>query len=419
MADPAAPKEAVMKIVSRPPRVQPRAARGFLLAILATTLLAACADQPSRTASTTSSTAASSPWAAPTSTVWWNEYACELIARNQVGQFGAARTLAYMNLAMNNAIVTARSKGVRPEGAAAGAAATVLATFFPKDAQAVTTRLTNETNALGAGGYRPDFGTGVTIGKAAADDVLALAKADRLDVPWTGSLPTGEGKWISRAQPPAPPIGPNFGAMRAFFLTSPSEFRAPPFPDLTSPAFKAQILEVRTIADGRTYEQLRIAQHWENLIGPFGAGMWNDLARQAISERGMNDADAARVLALTHMTGFDANLACHDSKYTYWVPRPTQVDPGITLAIGVPNHPSYPSNHACISGAIGRVLDAQFPEKRGVYSRMAEQAGESRIYGGIHYRIDVDEGLKVGRKVADRALEVGIPSDRPFTPRGA
>jgi hypothetical protein len=119
-----------------------------------------------------------------------------------------------------------------------------------------------------------------------------------------------------------------------------------------------------------------------------------------------------------HMAMFDAQIACHDSKYVYWVPRPTQLDPNIRLAIGVPNHPAYPSNHACISGVAGLVLDAQFPDARGRYFAMGKQAGESRIYAGIHYRIDVDEGYVIARKIAARASEVGVPADRPFTPRG-
>jgi hypothetical protein len=102
----------------------------------------------------------------------------------------------------------------------------------------------------------------------------------------------------------------------------------------------------------------------------------------------------------------------------YWVPRPTQVDPEIRLAIGLPNHPSYPSNHACISGAVGRVLDAQFPDARGRYTAMGLQAGESRIYAGIHYRIDVVEGDRIAQKLAARTVEVGIPTDRPFVPHG-
>jgi len=100
------------------------------------------------------------------------------------------------------------------------------------------------------------------------------------------------------------------------------------------------------------------------------------------------------------------------------VPRPTQVDPEIRLAIGVPNHPAYPSNHGCISGAIGAVLDAQLPDEGGHYLAMGKQAGVSRIYAGIHYRMDVDAGLVTADKVAVRAIAVGVPADRPFVPVG-
>jgi hypothetical protein len=383
-------------------------------------LLTACAHSPTRTESAAEAAKAPSPWAAPTATMRWNEYACDqLISRNQVGQFPALRTLVYLNLAMNNAIVAAQMKGAKPEGAAAGAAATVLSYLYPKDEQAIATRLATETAALGVkGGYRQDFTTGVAIGRAAGDEVVAMAKADRASAQWTGTVPTGADKWSSRVQPPAPPLGPQLGQIRTFFMSSGSDFRAPPPPALNSPEFKATLMEVRTISDGRTYEQVRIAQYWEGLAGAFNAGLWNDYARRAISARGLNEAESARTLALVHMAAWDAQAACHDSKYVYWVPRPTQLDPDIRLAIGVPNHPSYPSNHACISGTIGLVLDAQFPDARGRYFDMAKEAGESRIYGGIHYRIDIDEGYVIARKVAARANEVGVPTDRPFTPRG-
>jgi hypothetical protein len=175
---------------------------------------------------------------------------------------------------------------------------------------------------------------------------------------------------------------------------------------------------VRRISDSRTYEQIGIARYWENLTGAFTAGVWNELARNAIAAHGLSEAESARVLALMHMAGFDALLACHESKYVYWVPRPTQLDPQIQLAIAAPNHPSYPSNHACISGAMALVLDAKFPDQRGRYAAMGRQAGESRIYAGIHYRIDVDEGLTIAQKVAAKALETGVPSARQFVAQG-
>jgi membrane-associated phospholipid phosphatase len=207
--------------------------------------------------------------------------------------------------------------------------------------------------------------------------------------------------------------------MRTFFLVSGADYRAPPPPAYDSPAFRATLAEVRAISDRRSDEQIRIAQYWEGLSGSFNAGFWNETTRRAIAAHRLSEAESARVLALVHMASVDATIACHDSKYIYWVARPTQLDPAIHLAIGVPNHPSYPSNHACISGTIGLVLDTQFSDEGGRYLAMAREAGESRIYGGIHYRIDVDEGFVIARKVAARVLATGIPVDRPFTPLGS
>jgi PAP2 superfamily len=401
-------------------RFQPTAihsVRLVLCTVLAIGLAGGCAHQRERAATPGASPAASSPWALPTSTMRWNEYACELIARNQIGQFPAARALAYMNLGVNNAIVAARQQGRKPDGAAAGAAAAVLTSLFPKDEQAIAARLSDETAALGSEG-RVDFAAGVEIGRAAAAAVISAAKTDRADLTWSGPAPTGPDKWSSRAQPPRPPLGPRLGEMRPFFLATGADFRTAGPPAFDSPAFRTAVTEVRAVADKRTNEQLRIAQYWEQLTGAFTAGFWNDVARDAISAHGRSEPDSARILAMVHMVAVDAFIACHDAKYTYWVPRPTQVDPEIPLTIGLPNHPSYPSNHACVSGAVGLALDAQFPDQGGRYFTMARQAGESRIYAGIHYRFDVDDGFVIARKVTARALEVGIPADRPFAPLG-
>jgi hypothetical protein len=356
---------------------------------------------------------ASSPWAMPTATMRWNEYACELSARNQIGQQRTARVLAYLNLAINNAIRVAAQQGRKADGAAGGAAATVLAYAFPNNAAMIEARLASETAALGPGATRDDFASAVQVGQTAGAEVVAVAKTDRFDLAWTGTVPTGPGKWVSSAQPP---IFPRLGEMRPFFLTSAAEFRPSPPPSLDSSEFKTALAEVRSISDHRTTEQLRIAQFWEQTSGSYSAGVWNDVARKAIAAHSLGDADAARVLALAHMAVIDAFIACHDAKYTYWLARPTQVDPAIRLAIGLPNHPSYPGNHGCVSTAYGTVLDSAFPDEGGRYSTMARQAAESRIYAGIHYRFDNDAGMEIGRKVAARALATGLPADKAYLP---
>ena len=383
--------------------------RGFLVALATVALLSACAHSPTEQVKRASFSA--------TSTNQWNDFANDLIARNAIGQVGALRTLAYLNLAIHNAIVQSDKAKQASDGAVAGAAAAVLAQLFPKDEAAVTARLQREVQAIGSG-QRAAFQAGVDLGRKVGDQVVAQARADRIAAAWTGTVPVGEGKWASLVSPPAPPLGPALGNARTFYMKAGDEFRAPPPPAWGSAAFEAQIVEVRTIADGRTNEQVRIAQYWEDLTGSFAAGAWNVRARNVMAAKSLDEATTARALAMMHMAGFDAVVACHDSKYTYWVPRPAQADPKITLAVGVPNHPSYPANHACISGAMGRVLDAQVPGTGGMYETMGKQAGMSRVYGGIHYQMDVDAGDEIARKVAARALQSGPAKDQTYAPAG-
>lgn len=383
--------------------------RGLWVAFATVALLGACAHSPTERVER--------PWFSATSTNQWNEYANDLIARNAVGQGGALRTLAYLNLAIHNAIVQADKEKQASDGAVAGASAAVLSQLFAKDEAAVNARLQREIQAIGPG-QRAAFQAGVDLGRKVGDQVIAQARTDRVAAAWTGTVPVGEGKWASLATPPAPPLAPAIGNARTFYLKAGDEFRAPPPPAWGSAAFQVQITEVRTIADSRTNEQIRIAQYWEDLTGSFAAGAWNVRARNAMAAKGLDEATTARALAMMHMAGFDALIACHDSKYTYWVPRPAQADPKITLAVGVPNHPSYPANHSCISGTMGRVLDAQVPGSNGVYETMGKQAGASRLYGGIHYRMDLEAGDEIASKIAARALQVGPAKGQTYTPAG-
>ena len=155
-------------------RVAPALGMATLAAMLATGF-SGCAVTPGASGPRAVGAA---PWAAPTSTYQWNDSASDLVARNAVGQFPAFRTFAYMNLAINNAIVLAAAQGLEPDGAAAGAAAGVLVHLFPKDAEATTARLQREIAALGAQ-PRSRFQSGVEIGRKAAADVVALIQADR------------------------------------------------------------------------------------------------------------------------------------------------------------------------------------------------------------------------------------------------
>src|SRR2546427_11948586 len=152
--------------------------------------------------------------------------------------------------------------------------------------------------------------------------------------------------------------------MRPFFLTSPDQFRPAPPPAFGSPDYHAALAEVRRISDTRTAEQVNIALFWARGAGTSSiGGFWNTIATGWIEESGLGEREATHVFALVDAAMMDAAIACWDAKLTYWFIRPPQADPGIKLipAIGLPNHPSYPSAHSCFSAAAAEMLSEVFP----------------------------------------------------------
>jgi hypothetical protein len=281
----------------------------------------------------------------------------------------------------------------------------MLGALFPADAAFFASQLAQQESEVGESGrMRADFVAGEAIGRAVGVETAELAHTDGFDAVWTGTVPTGPGFWSSDFDPPRPPLQPLLGQMRPFFLKSGDQFRPGPPPAFGSPEYLAALAEIRDFSDHRSAEQLAIAQFWALTTGSLVAGFWNEEAANLIARYRLDERRAAHTFALAHMAMMDANIACHDAKYTYWLIRPYRADPAITTPIGRPQHPSYPSNHACMSGTAAYVLGALFPAEAKRLAAMADEAGESRLYAGIHYRFDKNAGLRIARQVATLAL---------------
>ena len=104
----------------------------------------------------------------------------------------------------------------------------------------------------------------------------------------------------------------------------------------------------------------------------------------------------------------DAGICVWDNKYYYFFPRPSNVNPEIKTLMGVPNFPSYPSGHSGFSSAGATVLSHFFPASSMSFSDMANEAALSRLYGCIHYRFDCDQGIVLGKDVAQQAINIAI-----------
>jgi hypothetical protein len=165
--------------------------------------------------------------------------------------------------------------------------------------------------------------------------------------------------------------------------------------------FAHELAEVKNFP--RTNPTNLTASYWEYYGGRANFEQWNDQASKKIFEYRLdaNPPRAARVYALMNIAYSDSQIACWDAKFTYWFPRPQMVDPSITTVFVTPNHPGHPSAHSCISGTSGAILARLFPRDAQYFAGLADQAGEARIMGGIHYRTDCEVGLTLGRQVAE------------------
>lgn len=342
----------------------------------------------------------------------WNAFARQLIVTAKPNQQEALRALTYLSLAQHRATMVVPSSTIIYEepsvqrsaiGAVDAASAAVLTSMFPNQKAEIETELhAAGANAVAAGEDADSYAAGRAAGARIAEQILTAAATDNFAATWNGTVPTGAGIWFSSVG--KPPLLPLLGKMRPFFMQAGDQFRAPPPPAFGSQAFQTALSEIRNFADTRTAEQDSIAKFWAMATGTLVAGYWNDVAARYIEQYHLDAARAAHLLALMNMAAMDGNIACHDTKYTYWMIRPSQADAGIKLAIGLPNHPSYPSNHACLSGAAALVLADAFPAERKEMEREMEEAIVSRYYAGLHYRFDGDAGLTIARQVASLAL---------------
>jgi hypothetical protein len=166
----------------------------------------------------------------------------------------------------------------------------------------------------------------------------------------------------------------------------------------------AELAEVRDFH--RTFGPTEAAFYWQAARSNLTTTTDREIAEFRLDT---NPPRAARVFAITSIAAYDATVACFDAKYTYWAIRPFML--GVIPLFTTPNHPSYPAAHACSSGAIAAALAYFFPRDADALTAIGEQAAESRIWAGIHFRSDIEAGLALARSVAklviDRARQDG------------
>ena len=276
---------------------------------------------------------------------------------------------------------------------------------------------------------------GVAVGQQAAAAVLALRANDGRGCTTTvtdlGLPAPGPGIW----QPgPGPVLGLCLPGMRPLALRSASQFRPDGPSALTSRQYAEDFNQVKDLgradSTSRTTAQTNQALFWTD----HDIRQWNDGMLRLAADQGLSLVQTARMLAMAHVAGGDAMIACFDAKYHYWAWRPYQAipaadtdgnprtvaDPSWTPLGTTPNFPEYPSAHACHSTAVVTALDAFFgtdkvpfsldsraPGLTGsartrTYGRLrdvVQDVDQARVLVGFHFLHSDLQGTNLGRKV--------------------
>jgi membrane-associated phospholipid phosphatase len=240
-------------------------------------------------------------------------------------------------------------------------------------------------------------------------------------------------EYIWRPTPPAfqAPLLPHWGTEALWSVALKSAL----IKDLTPPQYnslqyKEELEEALLLGERnsstRTLEQWAIAHFWAGGAGTVTPpGMWIRVGVDLLEKQnGQIKSESKKMTALTQALS-DAGCAAWFIKYTHQTWRPvTAIRNDTNLKtweplLATPPFPSYVSGHSTFSAAGATVIENIFSydellftsddmpgEKRVFHSarRAAEEAGMSRIYGGIHYQSDNTHGLELGRRVACATL---------------
>jgi membrane-associated phospholipid phosphatase len=366
----------------------------------------------------------------------WNEAALQAVRASRTPPPVAARNLAALHVAVYDAVAATdaayRPFRVRftpavdadPDVAAAVAAHRTLAELYP-DRVGEFDAVLDDTIGHVPDGPRKD--AGVTAGQTVAERVLRWRAADTSVSRVSAYTPQGgTGRW--RFTPPdyRPPLLPGWAAVSCFALPGLADFRPPGPPAVGSAEYAVAYREVVGLgaADSlaRTPDQTAVAKFWADGDGTVTPpGHWNRIAQTVAADRRLGTAEAARLFALLNVAMADAAVVCWDCKFRFDVWRPVtaarETDPGWTPLLTTPPFPAYTSGHSSFSGAAAAALAAfcgtdrvrftstseGLPGATRAYTgfwQAAEEAGMSRIYGGIHWQFDNRDGLACGRRVA-------------------
>jgi hypothetical protein len=377
----------------------------------------------------------------------WNHTLLEAIRLDDSAPPVAARNLAIVQGAVYDAVSSiqgtagyfvhlATPAGTSAPAAVAAAANRALDYLYPAQTAALDSTLAASLAQVPDGEAKTN---GIALGRAVANAVVALRAHDGYQN-YVNYVPgSGPGVWQPTAPMYAEALLPQWATLQPFAMTSPDQFRPSGPPDLTSQAWTNAFNEVKELGSAtsatRTADQTQIARFWADGGGSYTPpGHWNLIAEQVAQQQGNSLAANARLFAALDIAMADAAIVAWDAKYHFNAWRPitaiqaadstgnpnVQADPNWTPLLITPPFPEYISGHSTFSAAAATILDSLLGSSIGFstisqtlpgvtrtfagFDAAAAEAGQSRIYAGIHFQFSNQDGQAAGRALASYVL---------------
>jgi len=278
---------------------------------------------------------------------------------------------------------------------------------------------------------------GKAMNKAIFDWSLGDGGAEIINMgfPLEYDLPKGDGLWVptSVIRQQQLPLLPGWGDKRTFAVPSGATCATPgnpPYSVQPASAFYKEAQEVYDTVKNATPEQIAIARFWSDdpMLSMTPPGHWVSIALQVAQAEDLPLEENVDLLARMGIAMADAFVGCWHDKFKYNLLRPItyikkNIDPKWEPILNTPPFPEYPSGHSVVSGAMDAVMTAffgdnfSFEDKTGSpdgrkartfpsFHAAAEEAGISRMYGGIHFRSAIVDGLAQGHCIAQYTINL-------------
>lgn len=301
----------------------------------------------------------------------------------------------------------------------AGVTAEMMKLFFPTEIGYIEQKAQEAKFArlLAGANVRSDIEAGEALGRAVAKVFIARGRTDNAGkaggtpADWSklesDCIGRGEIPWISQESPKRPPMLCLFGKVKTFLFDSATAYSLHPAapPSTKSQQFADETNEILNMTKNLTRDQIQLVHFWADGAGTYTPpGHWNAIAAEDFIQKRYSEIRWARNMALLNIAMMDAAIVCWGTKYKYFNPRPSQINPSIKTVTGLPNFPSFISGHSTFSGAAAEILGYIIPDKAASYKQMASDASVSRMYAGLHYRSDCEKGLETGKKIGQFAV---------------